>query len=243
MTLRHLIVAAALVAVATPALATVKVYSADPDNGQSGTVIQYATGLCPPVDPSPGQLQGRIIVTDTGGGSPVLTEHGTVSVTELTYDTGALTGIFGPGSFVFVNTRSTWTTTATPPPGSGTTAPGGSLTWGLISGWASTGLYFCIASPQTICTGGAMVPHGSTTPAPDPDSPTYDLGTWSFDAEGDLTGSQYIAATFNGGTANRQRILTGAYVGASVPALPLIGAAALALGLAVAGTRSVMRKK
>ena len=242
MTIRHLIVAVALVAIATPALATVKVYSADPNNGQTGTVIQYATGLCPPVDPSPGNLQGQITITDAGGGSPVLTEHGTVSVTNLTYDTGALTGIFGPGAFVFVNTRSTWWTSTTPT-GSGSTAPSGTVTWGVVSGWGATGLYFCIASPQTICTGGAMVPHGNTVTAPSPDSPTYDLGTWSFDTAGDLTGSPYIAATFNGGTANRQRILGGAYVGASVPALPLIGAAALALGLAVAGTRSVMRKK
>ena len=55
--------------------------------------------------------------------------------------------------------------------------------------------------------------------------------------------SNYINQTNNGGTANRQRLIKGSYVGAGVPALPLIGAGALAIGLLAAGTRSVMRKK
>ncbi|MEE3330146.1 MAG: hypothetical protein VX246_04690 [Myxococcota bacterium] len=242
MKFRHFLIAAAAVAIAAPALATVKVYSADPDNGQPGDTIQYSTTLCPPIQPSSGVIHGSITLTDTGGGTVSMTDHAAIPVTQVDYDTGALTGIFGPGSFVFVNSRSTWAV-STANAVAGSTAPGSSFTWGVVSGWENTGFTFCIASPQTICTGGTMVPHGITTPAPDPNSPTYDLGTWSFDAEGDLSASAYITGTHNGGTSNRQRIVKGAYVGASVPALPLIGAAALALGLAVAGTRSVMRKK
>jgi len=242
MKIQHLVLAAALVAMATPALGTVKVYSAHPDSGIPGDAIMYSTGLCPPIDPTPGTVHGENTLTDTGSGTVTMTDHAPVNVVFIDYDTGALTGIFGPGSFVFVNNRSTWFLTGQPT-GPGSTAPGGSMTWGVISGWKATGRNFCIGSPQTICTGSAMVPHGTTVPTAPLASPTYDLGTWSFDAAGNLTGTQYITGTFNGGTSNRQRLMRGAYVGASVPALPLIGAAALALGLAVAGTRSVMRKK
>ncbi|MEE3332329.1 MAG: hypothetical protein VX246_15790, partial [Myxococcota bacterium] len=67
MRIQHLIVAAALVAIATPALATVKVYSADPDNGMPGDEILYATGLCPPIDPTAGTVHGENTLTDGGG--------------------------------------------------------------------------------------------------------------------------------------------------------------------------------
>ena len=243
MKLRHLLAAAAIVSIAAPALATVKVYDQDIENGNSGDQLQYSTTLCPPIQSTPNAVVGSNTLTDTGGGTVTMTEHSTVPVTQVNFGVGALTGIFGPGSFVFVNSRSTWSIAGTPPTGSGSTAPGGSVAWGVISGWESTGQTFCIASPQTICTGGTMVPHGVTTPAPAPNSPTYDLGTWSFDTEGDLTATSFITGTNNGGTSNRQRIIRGAYVGTSVPALPLVGAGVLALGLAIAGTRTVLRKK
>jgi hypothetical protein len=63
-------------------------------------------------------------------------------------------------------------------------------------------------------------------------SASYDLGTWNFDAEGDYEAAQaYIFRTSNGGLANLQQLLRGAFVGASLPALPLLGFAALAAGL------------
>ena len=125
-----------------------------------------------------------------------------------------------------------------------TTAGSGTIAWGLISGWNSTGIGFCISSPQTICTGGSMLPHGITTVLSPIPSPTYDLGTWTFDAAGDLVAANnWVHQTNNGGTSNRQRLIKGTYVGAAIPALPLIGAGALAIALLAAGTRSVMRKK
>ena len=144
---------------------------------------------------------------------------------------------------MFVNTIPTVTTSSLPTPATGSTAPGGTVAWGLISSWSQTGSGFCISSPQTICTGGSMLPHGITTPLSGDLSPTFDLGTWTFDAEGDMAAAgNWIHQTNNGGSSNRQRLIKGAYVGASIPALPLIGAGALALGLLVAGTRSVLRK-
>ena len=126
----------------------------------------------------------------------------------------------------------------------GSTAPTGTVDWGVLSGWVNSGISFCISSPQTICTGGSQIPHGVTTPSPAPNSPTYDLGTWAFDAEGDFAAlAPYINQTNNGGTSNRQFLLKGAFVGGSIPALPIIGAGALTLGLLVVGARTTLRKR
>lgn len=242
MKFRHLILATALVALAVPASATVKVYDADKGNGIPGDAFQYSTTLCPPIQSSPGDVQGFNTLTDTGGGNVTMTEHGVINIVRVDFGTSQLTGIFGPGSFVFVNNRSTWEI-EDPEVAAGDTDPGGSVAWGVLPGWTATGQNFCVSSPQTLCTGGAMVPHGQTVPTAGLSSPTFDLGTWSFDASGNLAASQYITGTFNGGTSNRQRLIRGAYVGSSIPALPLLGAAALALGLAVTGARTVLRKK
>ena len=244
MQLRSWILAAALVAIATPALGVVKVYNSTPPNGEPGDRFQFSTTLCPPIQVTPGQVFGVKRIDDTGGGTVTMTEATVVEFTLVDFGPDQLTAVFGPGSFVFVNATPTNSVTGVPVTVAGSTAPSGTVAWGLISGWTSTGVGFCIASPQTICTGGSMIPHGITSPLAPIPSPTYDLGTWSFDAEGDFAAlSNYIIQTNNGGTANRQRFLRGSYVGAGVPALPLIGAGALAIGLLAMGTRSVMRKK
>jgi hypothetical protein len=245
MKIRTLVLAALLTALAMPALAAIKVYNATPPNGTGGDQLQYSADFCPPIVVTPGTIQGHYTLSDTGGGTTTMVDFQQYPVTFVDFGPDVLTSIFGPGSFVFVNSTPTVTIESLPITRSGSTAPStGSIAWGLISGWNNTGVAFCIASPQTICTGGTMVPHGITTPLDPINSPTYDLGTWTFDAEGDMTAaSNYIEQTNNGGTSNRQRLLRGAYVGAAIPALPLVGAGALALGLLIAGTRSVMRKK
>ena len=232
-----------MVAFATPSLATVKVYSADPNNGNPGDGIAYTTTLCPAIKVTPGVIQGRHELTDTGGGTVSMTGFNLTDVVYTNIQPPDLDGVFGPGAFVFVTASASNGNSALPQSAAGSTAPGGSVAWGVISGFNNTGIAFCISSPQTICTEGAMVPHGITGPLGPINSPTYDLGTWSFDDEGDMTASQYINRTNNGGTSNGQRLIRGAYVGAEVPALPLVGMGALALGFLVAGTRSVMRKK
>ena len=69
-------------------------------------------------------------------------------------------------------------------------------------------------------------------------SATVDLGTWSFDAAGDYEATPYIAITTNGGTANALNELRGRFVGASLPALPFVGIATLAVAMLVVGVAS-----
>ena len=74
-------------------------------------------------------------------------------------------------------------------------------------------------------------------------SDTYDLGTWNFDAVGYEAAQRHITRTSNGGLTNNGGNYRGAFVGASLPALPLVGFGALALSLAVIGGRSLLGKK
>ena len=71
MKLRNLIIAAAALAIASPALATVKVYDSTANNGTVGDVLQYSSTLCPPIQSTNGAVQGQHTITDTGGGSAV----------------------------------------------------------------------------------------------------------------------------------------------------------------------------
>jgi hypothetical protein len=243
MTARLLLLSFVFLSFALPASATVKIYDSSIPNGIPGDVFQYTTTQCPPIQPSLGTLAGNHTLNDTGGGTVTIDTYLTTGLTKADYGPDVLTSVFGPGSFVFVDAETSNTFSPLGHTGTGSTAPSGSVAWGVISGWKNTGYVYCASSPQTICTLSTMVPHGVTSAQGPVDSPTYDLGTWSFDAEGDMLATSYITGTNMGGTSNRQSLLRGAYVGSSIPALPLIGAGALALGLAVAGTRSFMRKK
>ena len=52
---------------------------------------------------------------------------------------------------------------------------------------------------------------------------TYDLGTWDLDVEGNYAARQpFIHRTRNGGSTNTQLDLRGPFVGASLPAVPLV---------------------
>ena len=53
----------------------------------------------------------------------------------------------------------------------------------------------------------------------------------------------YIHLTLSGGMSNVGTLLRGAFVGASLPALPLVGFGALALALVVIGGRALMARK
>ena len=171
------------------------------------------------------------------------------STTDLGPD--ELTSIFGPGAFIFLVNQSTSNIT-TPQVsnvtgvgghGPSSTAPGSTTEWGIVSSYQITGLVYCISSPVAICN-NAGFSHGITarrTLASD----TYDLGTWVFDATtGDFEAAQpHITRTSNGGLTNNGSKLRGQFVGASLPALPLFGFAALALSLAVIGGRSLLGKR
>ena len=229
---------ALLILIWTPAAwADVKVYDAYRTGGTPGDRILVASTLCPTVRPTPGLLQGSSRLTDDA--------TGTVTMTELLIDVPQLididtTLVFGPGAFIFIDALVSYE----PAPGQtglGGTDPAGSVSWGVISTWSVTGRNFCVSSPVATCNGNGFI-HGITTPPPLP-SPTYDLGTWSFDTEGDYTATPYVQLTTNGGVANQQFLLRGRFVGASLPALPLVGAGALGLALAAAGLRNLRQQR
>ena len=228
-----------LVGVPTSADAVVKVYDATPPNGTPGDVFLFTITLCPPVEQTPGNVQGRYVLDDAATGTVTASSITIEQPQSLDLD---LLGVYGPGAFVFID----GIVIAQPNAGQtgvGSTSPGSSVDWGVIGGCVRSGCTFCTSSPATICTAGVQVPHGITVPTPPAQSPTYDLGTWSFDAEGDMeAATPYIFFTSNGGTSNGQYLLRGAFVGGSVPALPLVGAGALAIALAVVGVRAGLRR-
>lgn len=231
---RSFVFALLLCAAASPALASIKVYDSTKTGGQGGDVLLYVASTCTPVSVKPGALSGLTILTDPGGGTVTLDSLSIQQKLTFNVDT---TAVFGPGAFFFA----TQVQTDTPlegQTGTGNTSPSGSVSWGVLAGWSSTGLSHCIASPAATCVNNGFL-HGSTIPSLTR-SPTYDLGTWTFDAEGDFAATAYIEQTANGGESNIQWLLRGAYVGPSVPALPLIGLGALAAAVLVGGARSVL---
>ena len=229
---------AALV-VAASAQADLKAYDSSKTNGLPGDLIRHAINLCPPIAVTPSRLEGRAFIEDGGSGAPTLSalmieQH---AITDLGPD--LLVPIFGPGAFLFIAGHTTLDIDA-PHVGTGDSAPGGEITWGVVSGWVGTSAIFCAASPVDLCFQGGGFP--LPPPPGAPPSATYDLGTWNFDAVGDYQAQQpYIFRTSNGGLSNTQYDLRGVFVGSSLPALPLVALAVLAACLAVAGARRLRR--
>ena len=225
---------------AASAQADLKVYDSSKTNGLPGDLISLQS-VSPFVQVLARRLEGHAFIEDGGSGSPTLStltieQH---AVTDLNADSfPRVIEIFGPGAFIFVETHSTMGHDA-PHVGTGDSAPGGQITWGVISGWVGTSTYICLSSPAIICIGSSF--GGASPPSPVVPSASYDLGTWSFDAEGDYEATSFIQRTTNGGMANTLFDLRGAFVGASLPALPLVGLGALAACLAVVGSRRVLR--
>ena len=171
------------------------------------------------------------------------------TIADLAPEDGLQT-IFGPGAFVFIINVST-TSIAAPQTsntsgvgahGPSSTAPGGSVEWGVVSGFEITGFVFCITSPTAICS-NAGFSHGVTIGRTLPSS-TYDLGTWNFDGLGNMESAQgLITRTSNGGLTNNGYRARGAFVGSALPALPLLGFGALAASLAIIGGRRLIGRK
>jgi len=139
MQLRHWIAGAALAAIALPASAVVKVYDATPPHGTGGDELQYSTTLCPPIQVTPGVVQGTYQLSDTGGGTVTIAGLDMRRLTMADFDA---TAIFGPGAFVFVDAE---VIISIPPGGHtapGSTAPAGTVDWGVVGGWNSTGVGF-----------------------------------------------------------------------------------------------------
>jgi hypothetical protein len=180
-------------------------------------------------------MKGNAVLTDDGGGTVTMTDMLVYQPAVIDIDT---TLVYGPDSFIFIDS----TTSSSPTLGqTGTGSTTTSVDWGIITGWAVSGGSFCISSPISTCNDNGFM-HGLTLTPIQPSS-TYDMGTWTFDAAGDYEASTYIQRTSMGGQANTQWDLRGAYVGSGLPALPLVGMGAMALGLLVVGARTVIRKK
>lgn len=228
----YALTAFALIALAEPTQASVRVYDSSKSGGTPGDMLLYVVAACSPVMVTPGALEGRAALTDAAAGTVTLDSLAIEQAVLFDIDT---TAVFGPGAFFFA-TQAQSDRPLGNQTGAGSTAPLNSITWGVLSGWSSTGLSFCMASPAAVCVNNGYL-HGATVRSITR-SPTYDLGTWSFDQAGNYSATAYIAQTANGGESNIQWVLRGSYVGASVPALPIIGFGALIAGLLVAGTRA-----
>ena len=222
--------------------AAVKEYDFAPvDPGQ---VVLRTPAFTPTTRFNPQEF-GHFFLDDNGLGS--------VTANELTFgDDGALTVNFSfmsspPGSYFYTRQRTT-RTALMGGVGSGSTAPGGQVDWGLITGWSETGGTFCRSTPNFACTFIGLAEDGSL-PAIDGDrilaSTSYDLGTWTFDALGSFEATPYITDVFEAefgtplfpGLSNHSVVLRGRPIGVSLPALPVLGAGALGAAVLIAAAR------
>jgi hypothetical protein len=245
----HVLVLVAAPLLAGTADAAVKYYSGDVDNGTPGDNFVISGDLSPPVTVTPNSIEGHSRIVDDGLGTVTLSEVNFVQDSLIDVPTERIVTILGPGAFFFSDRRATTFLTAPQVSntsgigafGPSSTAPGAGAEWGVLSTWDITGVAFCASSPATICAQASSV-HGQTVPAV-LQSNTYDLGTWSFDAVGDMEASRYITVTANGGITNGQFLLRGAFQGASLPALPLAGFGALAAAVLLVGGRALVGRR
>ena len=234
---------------ATTSQAAIRSYDSSTNNGTPGDFVNVATNLCPPIQTSPGILTGRSVLVDDGTGTVTLDQLDVVVKTFIDLGPGQLVITFGPGAFIFIDSKRTQstggqtsTTSGIGAHGPSSTDPGQSTEWGILSGFTVSGRTFCLSSPVGICNNGPG-PHGMTA-LPVLNSDTCDLGTWNFDSLGNFEiATPYINATNNGGLSNNSYLLRGAFVGASLPALPIVGFGALAAGLLAVGARALLGRR
>jgi len=250
MKMRTILVIAAAALMAGSAQAVTKIYDSSAANGITGDFLNTATNICPPTQTTPGILQGFSDITDDNLGTVTLNQQQVELITFIDLGPDQLTVTFGPGAFIFIDAELTESIAAPHVSnisgigahGPSGTDPGETAEWGVISGFQTTGRTYCLSSPVDVCNNAGFA-HGATIPTVLP-SDTYNLGTWNFDAEGDYSaGLAHIQRTSNGGLQNSRYDLRGAFVGSALPALPLVGFGALALGLGVIGARAVVGKK
>ena len=118
--MRRLAVLFFALAIGSSADAVVKVYNATPPGGTPGDEFIFNDALCPPVEATPGNVQGSYRLNDDGAGSVTIVDFRIQRPLRLDIDATAL---FGPGSFIFADTLAEYTTlSAQTAPGS--TAPG-----------------------------------------------------------------------------------------------------------------------
>jgi hypothetical protein len=249
MFLRTILLIMGLLLTASASQSAVKVYSSDGDNGIRGDVVVFGAESGP-VE-SLEALQGHHQITDDSTGTVTLDVFMSVQDRFSNFGPDILTDVLGPGAFFFAELTSTLTINAAKTSntsgigahGPSSTAPGETAEWGVLSGFEITGADFCLSSPISVCNQNGFA-HGATVPSQQLGSTTYDLGTWNFDAVGDMEAAAfYITRTASGGTSNVTHFIRGTFHGASLPALPLVGFGALAVGLVVVGARAMAARK
>jgi hypothetical protein len=203
--------------------------------GTSNNSILRTQTLSPSVTPSANPDFFDVAVDDSGGGIITFRAFEFGGDTNTTTN---LTGFSGPSGFIFIRSvvRTTFPQGQT---GAGSTTS--QIDWGLLTGWTATGGQFCNSSPPFVCTFAAFQ-EDMTAPGLVRSS-TYDIGSWTFDATGDFTSDGYVSGTFDAGLSNTIVFLSGKFFGTTLPALPIVGLGALALGLIVVGGRSLLRGK
>jgi hypothetical protein len=216
---------AAALAIAYPAGAVLKHYTV------SWSTISEFNSANPQLNKYPGGKGGaqdtsQAIVDNTA--SPVLKRLLLVSETELTVQ--ALSGFIFLSSVTDQGPRKGLSFT-----GTGSTAT--TIAWGLVTGWTVTGGFWCNSSPTYICglADGILL---VTAESPF-NSPSYDLGTWTFHGTG-FTSVPYVNQIQSPGSesiGNAQYHLKGRLSAGLVPAIPVLGVALLGASLLFAGAR------
>ena len=131
----------------------------------------------------------------------------------------------------------------TPAPftGTGSTASGSSIAWGVVTGWTVSGNEWCNANPPIICSLASRI-NEETQKAPNPSS-FYDLGTWFFHDTG-YTATPYVRQYFTNSFGNNMSQQRAFQVNDStVPTLPIVGLALLGGSLVAGGIAATRRRQ
>jgi hypothetical protein len=227
-----LILFAAAGVLAQPAAAALKSYTLSGDQSSlfptCGTILH------------PGAVSGTALIDETGDGTPVLVDL------EVQVDWAELIGYVDiggiPGTSVTLESHQVLRPA---PSQSGVGDTTSTIHWGSLTGWTQTGYYACIthipggSPPPSACV--TFVGFEGTGPPTPLASDSFDTDPWSFGPDGfSLTAPPVQIVNLGMG------LLTGTVqwkgdLNVGVPALPLLGLAALSAALLYLGVRSLRR--
>ena len=205
----------------------------------------------PNFTPSTGPVQAKThpgqvsLIDDSNPTNPVLKKYlndVVRSTTTITLDSEAGTAAFFATSFT-AGAGGDGIHQGTPAPftGTGSTASGSSIAWGVVTGWTVSGNEWCNANPPVICSLASRI-NEETQKAPLPSS-FYDLGTWFFHDTG-YTTIPYVRQYFTNTFGNNMNGQVGFQVNDStVPTLPVVGLALLGGSLVAGGIAATRRRK
>ncbi len=125
--------------------------------------------------------------------------------------------------------------------GTGNTAAGTTIRWGTVTGWTTSGSFWCNSNPSVLC-GLAQLMDEATVDGRF-NSEFYDLGTWTFHGTG-FTASPFISSYATNAPANTTMWIRGVRAqDGTVPALSLFGVATLGASLVAGGLTALNRRR